>query len=178
MTMNATGGLVGGNLCLSKAGLTGISGAATTYSTGATAITYSVGGKIPATKSQVSGGTTPTTDVVTGAAFKPIQKNQGTVFVFTLDASGNVGVAQGSLPVSPTTTGTQTNVDDNGNWSSPPQFPALPDTLTAIGYVVVRATSSYAGTGFLFGSANWNTTGINCSTPQDVVALPAVPQTA
>lgn len=176
--INQTGGSVGGNVCLSKAGWTGLSGAVTTYSTGATAVTYSVAGKIPAAKAQVSGGTTPTTDVVTGAAFKPLLKNQGTVFVLTLDAAGNYGVAQGSLPVSPTTAGTQTNVDDSGNWSTPPQFPSLPDTLTAVSYVVVRAASTYAGAGFLFGSANWNTTGITVTTPQDVFQLPAAPQTA
>lgn len=177
MTMNITGGLAGGNVCLSRAGLTGISGAATTYSTGATAITYTVNGKFAPAKTQVSGGTTPVVDVVTGAAFKPIAKNQGCVFVWTLDFAGNVGVAQGPLPISPTTTGTQTNVDDSGNYILSPQFPALPDTLTAIGYTVVRASSSYAGTGFMFGSANWNTTGITCST-QDVSVLPATPQTA
>ena len=52
MTINANGGLVGGNLTLSKAGLTGLSGAATTYSTGATAITYTIGGKHQAAKAQ------------------------------------------------------------------------------------------------------------------------------
>lgn len=177
MSINANSGLFGGNITLSKAGLTGISGGATTYSTGATAITYAVGGTIPATKGQVSGGTTPTTDVITGKAFKPILANQGCVFVWTLDASGNVGVAQGSLPVSPTTTGTQTNVDDSGNYTLLPQFPQLSDLLTPFAYTVVRASSSYAGTGFLFGSANWNTTGITCST-NDVFTLPAVPKTS
>lgn len=178
MTINANGNLVGGSICLSKAGVTGLSGAATTFSTGATAVTYANQGKLPALKAQVSGGVTPTVDVVTGAAFKPIQKNQGGVFVFTLDAAGNYGVAQGPLPVSPTTTGTQTNVDDSGNYSFMPQFPSIPDALTAVSYVVVRAQSTYAGSGFIFGTALWNTTGIVISTPQDIMTLPAVPQVA
>lgn len=177
MTINANGNLVGGNLCLAKAGLSGLAGAATTFSTTA-AVAYAIGGKFAASKGAVAGGATPTVDVVTGAAFKPVQKNQGAVFVFTLDAAGNVGVAQGTLPVSPTTTGLQTNVDDGGNFSLLPQFPALPDTLVAIGYAVVRATSAYAGAGFQFGAANWNTAGIVVTAPQDVMTLPAVPQVA
>lgn len=179
MTINANGGLVGGNVVLSRAGgatanLSGITGAATTYTI--QNVTYSVGGKLYY-KGTASGAATPTTDVVTGKAFNAIQKNQGCVYVWTLDAAGNVGVAQGPLPVSPTTTGTQTNVDDSGNYTLLPQFPAIPDTLTPFAYSVVRTTSSYAGTGFLFGSANWNTAGV-VATAVDLLVLPAVPQTA
>jgi len=98
MSYNINNAIFGGNVALSSAGLTGLSGAATTYSTGATAVTYAIGGKLYS-KAQVSGGTTPTTDVVTGATFKALGKNQGCVFVWTLDASGNYGVAQGPIPV-------------------------------------------------------------------------------
>jgi hypothetical protein len=175
--LNATGALFGGNVALSAAGVTGISGAATTFSTGATAVTYAIQGKL-FSKAQVAGAATPTVDVVTGVSFKAIQKNQGCAFVWTLDAAGNYGLAQGALPVQAGTVSAPTTVDDGGNWTAVPQFPAIPDTLTPVAYMIVRATSAYAGVGFLPGSAVWNTAGIVITTPQSVFALPASPQTA
>ena len=180
MTMNATGGLVGGNVVLSRAGgatanISGITGGATTYTI--QNVTYALNAKLYY-KATASGATTPTTDVVTGVAFKPVLRNQGCMFVWTLDASGTVGVAQGQLPVSPTTTGTQTNVDDSGNYTAYlPQFPAIPDTLTPIAYTVVKLTSSASVNGFLFGTGNWNATGVTATTV-DLFDLPSAPQTA
>jgi hypothetical protein len=179
MSYNINSALQGGNVTLSKAGLTGLSGAATTYSTGATAITYAVQGKMPTAKAQVSGGTTPTTDIVTGLTFSVLKANQGCAFVWCLDASGNIRVAQGPVPVQPGTVGTVTNVDDSGNFTAAPQFPQIPDTLTPFAYAIVRTTSSYVGTtGFRFGTDNWNTTGVATIAVQDVFTLPASPQTA
>ena len=149
MTMNATGGLVGGNVVLSRAGgatanLTGVAAtAATTYTI--QNVTYSIAGKL-FFKATAAGAVTPVIDVVTGVAFKPILKNQGCMFIWTLDSAGNVGLAQGPLPVSPTVTGTQTNVDDSGNFSAPPQYPAIPDILTPFAYSVIRAASIAAST--------------------------------
>lgn len=176
MTINATGGLVGGNLTLTKAGLTGLSGSATTVSTGAGGITYTIQGKYQASKSQMSGVAAPTTDVVTGAGFKAILPNQGCAFVFTLDGNGNLGVAQGPLPVSPTTTGTQKSVDDSGNWSLLPQFPSIPDALTPFAYAVIRCQSTSAASGFVFGTTQWNATGVVVAGVDDVALLPAAPQ--
>jgi len=179
MSYNITSALQGGNVTLSKAGLTGLSGAATTYSTGSTAITYAVQGKIPTAKAQVSGGTTPTTDGVTSATFAVLKANQGCAFVWCLDVSGNVKVVQGTVPIQPGTVSTVTNVDDSGNWVYAPQFPQIPDTLAPFAYAIVRLTSSYAGTtGFRFGTDNWNTTGVATIAVQDVFTLPAFPQTA
>lgn len=179
MTMNATGGLVGGNLVTSRLGTTtaNLSGvaatAAKTYTTQAMA--YSNQGKLYYVAG-ASGATTPTTDVVTGAAFKAIQKNQGCVYVWTVNAAGVIGLAQGPIPVSPTSVSLQTNVDDSGNWSLLPQFPALPDNVTPVAYSVVRLASTYAGTGFIPGiSDNWNATGVT-TTQQDLFGLPASPQ--
>lgn len=180
MTMNATGGLVGGNVVLSRLGtttanLSGITGAAKTYTT--QAMVYTIGGKLYYAAG-ASGATLPVVDAVTGAAFKALAKNQGCVYVLTVNAAGAVGVVQGSIPVSPTSLGTQTNVDDSGNYSLLPQFPSIPDTLTPFAYVVVRLASTYAGTGFIIGSSdNWNATGVTATT-QDIATLPASPQTA
>ena len=179
MSMNANGGLVGGNVVTSRLGaavanLTGVAAtAAKTYTTQAMA--YSVGGKLYYVAG-AAGATLPVVDAVTLVAFKPIQKNQGCVYVLTLNAAGVVGVVQGPIPISATTVSLQTNVDDSGNWAYPPQFPAIPDTLTPFGYTVVRLASTYAGTGFLAGTSdNWNATGVTC-TQQDLFSLPAFPQ--
>ncbi len=176
---NLTGDDFGGNVVLSRAGgatanLVGVT-AAKTYTT--QNITYVVGGKL-FYKAAVTTQTAPTTDVVTTAAFKPIVANQGCTYVWTLDASGNFGLAQGPIPVSPTTTGTQTNLDASGNFTAPPQFPFLPDTLTAVSYFVVKAGSTYVTTGgFIPGvSDNWTgATGLTAA-QVDVMALPAFPQ--
>ena len=118
----------GGTFVATKAGLTGISGAATTYSTGAAAQEYCINGKAYS-KAQVSGGTTPTTDKITGAAFKGLVAGKKSVFVFTLNAAGTVGVAQGSVEAIDT-----------------PQFPTLPDTEAPFAYVIVTAGSTTVGT--------------------------------
>lgn len=179
MSQNITSAIFGGNVVLSRAGgATGnlsavASTAAKTYTI--QNVTYTVGGKLYY-KATASGATTPTTDLNTGAAFKALGKNQACAYVWTLDASGNVGLAQGPLPVQAGTTGTVTNVDDSGNLSGALLFPSIPDTATPFAYMVVKTTSSYAGTGFIPGSSdNWNATGVTTTTA-DVFALPPSPQ--
>ncbi|MBV8666738.1 MAG: hypothetical protein JO269_09660 [Burkholderiaceae bacterium] len=126
-----------------------------------------------------AGATTPTTDAVTGKAFKALQISQGCCYVWTVNAAGTVGLAQGPLPPSLPSGAIGTNIDSNGNFTAPPQFPSLPDSLTPFAYTVVTIGSTYAGTGFIPGSSdNWNATGVT-STQQDVgLGLPQVPQTS
>lgn len=126
-----------------------------------------------------SGTAVPATDSVTAAAFKPLQKNQGCAYVWTVNAAGTIGLAQGPIPVALPSGSIQPNVDNSGNFSLLPQWPELPDTLTPFAYSIVYLTSSYAGTGFIPGvSDNWNATGV-VTTQQDVMlGLPATPQTA
>lgn len=180
MSINATGGLVGGNLVISRAGgatanLTGVAAtAATTYTV--QNLTYTIAGKLYFKVTAVTAAA-PVTDVVSGLAFKPLQKNQGCAYLWTVDAFGNVGLAQGPLPISPATTGLQTNVDDSGNFIIPPQFPTVPDTLSVFAYSIIRTTSAYAGTGYQPGVSNWNTTGV-VTTATDLMEVPATLQTA
>jgi hypothetical protein len=157
---NMTNSAAGGNECFVSAGLTGLSGAASTYSTGSTTLQYCVNG-IMKTKTQVSGGTTPTTDIVTGAAIKGMVANQACVFVWGLKADGTVVVAQGPI-VSYT--------DTSANSTRCP-FPILPDTVTPIAYVVIKAGATTSGT-WTFGTSNWNATGIVVDTPVNVSNLP------
>lgn len=163
--------LIGGNFCLAKAGLTGLSGAATTFTTAA-AVLYSIMGKAY-NKATVAGGATPTTDAVTGLPIV-IKPGQGTVVLWCLDAAGNVKVLQGSVET----------VDQAGNFQfAPPQMPSIPETLTVFGYSVHKGnpanavTPLAAGTTWNFGVSNWNVAGTT-HTATDLIALPNRPQTA
>jgi hypothetical protein len=95
MRVSLDASLRGGNFCLTKAGLTGLSGGATTFSTGGT-ITYANAGQAY-TKVAFSSAATPTTDARTAAAFVALTASQQCVFVFGVDTSGNVKVIQGKV---------------------------------------------------------------------------------
>lgn len=155
--------IIAAAMCFVKAGLTGISGAATTFSTGVTTV-YSLLGKA-FSKAAITGGATPTTDAVSGAAIT-LTANKGTVVVWGLDSGGNVKVLGGSVET----------LDASGNFNAAPQFPAIPDTICPFAYSVHKAGSTLSGT-FTFGTSNWNTTGMTHAV-QDIVALPSRPQVA
>lgn len=151
------------NHVTTKAGLTGLSGAATTYSTGA-AILSAINGKAYS-KATVTGGTTPTTDGITGAAFVGLTAGYGSVFVWGVNSAGTVSVCQGSVE----------KLDVLGAFATAaPTFPPIPDTVAPFGYSVIKAGSTTSGT-WTFGSSNWNATGITISA-QDVLELPDRPQ--
>lgn len=155
--------LNGANFVTTKAGLTGISGAATTYTTGVT-VPFSLLGKAYS-KAAVSGGASPTTDAVTGAAIT-LAINKGTVVLWCWDASGNPKVVQG----------TTENLDASGLFiNSAPQFPDLPDTLAPFAYHVLK--NGATGSLFTFGTSNWNATGMTHAV-QDILLLPTRPQIA
>jgi hypothetical protein len=161
--------LIGGNFCLSKAGITGLSGAATTFTT-ANAVVYSIAGKA-FSKTAVAGGATPTVDGVTGNPIT-LTAGKGTGVLWCLDAAGAVKAVQGSVET----------LDASGNFQfAAPSFPSLPDTLTAFAYSIHKAgradsAAPLVGT-FTFGSSNWNTTGMTHSAA-DLIALPNRPQSA
>lgn len=181
---NINGAIAGGNITLGKAGLTGLSGAATTISTGK-AIDYLNQGRAY-TKAAITGGATPTNDAGTpsavagtaasGAAFRPLVAQQAPaglstvytgsacVFVFGLDAAGNVRVAQGPV----------TQYSDTSAGSTVLQMPQCPDWMTPFSYTVIKLVSATAAT-WTFGSNNWNATGVTIDTPVDVGVLPATP---
>ena len=152
------------NMAFTKAGLTGISGAATTYSTGSSAQIYCINGKAYS-KAQVSGGTTPTTDAASSAAIT-LTANYGTVVVWTLNSAGTVAVYKGSTE----------SLDSAGNFLRAPSFPTLPDTVTAFAYTIHKGGSTTSGT-WTFGSSNWNAAGLT-HTVVDICALPDRPQTS
>lgn len=153
--------LFGLNICLNKATLGGFSGAAATY-TLANPVVAAIGGKV--VSANLSAASATTTDAVTGVAFPALPINKASVFVVTINGSGAKGVVQGSV----------VDLDASGNFLSSPTFPYLPDTLTALGYVIIKNGST--GSNWTFGSSNWNATGITVVTPVDVSVLPARPQ--
>lgn len=159
--------LVGLNACLAKAGLTGLSGAATTFTT-ANALVFSINGKALA-KAAVAGGATPTVDGVTGVAITltaTAAQGKGTVVLWCLDASGNIKAVQGSTEL----------IDAGGNFQiAAPQFPALPDTLTAFAYSMHKSVAGSAA--FTFGVSNWNLAGLT-HTLADLIVIPSRPQSA
>ena len=151
------------NITSTKAGLTGISGAATTHSTGSSAILYSIRGRAYS-KSQISGGTTPTTDAITGEDLA-LPPGKGTVIAWCLDASGDVNLALGSVE----------DLSDDNDFMVAPQFPILANhEFTAFAYTVHKAASSRSDN-FRVGTDNWNSTGMT-HTVVDVMALPRTPQ--
>lgn len=129
----------GGTMCVSKVTLA--AGTTTTISnTGTT--TFCIKGKAYA-KAAMTNAATPTTDAATGAAFRAIVLNQGTIVVVGLDSGGNVKAAQGGIEA----------LDVSGNFVKAPQLPSLPDTMCPIGYVVLKGGATLAST-FTFGTNN------------------------
>lgn len=157
-------GVRGGNIMLGNVGLTGLSGGASTYSTGATSRDYSLLGKAY-TKAQVSGGATPTTDVNTGAVFLPVKTGKSCLFVWGFDSSGNPKVAQGKI----------VSTTDVTNGAAALEFPEIPDTMCPFAYHSIAHANA---TDFQFGTSNWNATGVTVGTVVNVVMLGASPLTA
>jgi hypothetical protein len=150
------------NFVTGKAGLTGISGAATTYSTGSAGFNFCIDGKAY-TKTQVSGGTTPTTDAKSGAAIT-LTANKGCVVVWTVNSGGTVAVYKGDTE----------DLDPDGDFKFAPEFPWVPDTVVPFAYTLHKAGSTTSGT-WTFGSSNWNAAGLT-HVVQDVMKLPSRPQ--
>lgn len=152
--------LYGGNFCTTKAGLA--VGTTTTLTTANTSL-YAIGGKAYSAAG-ASNAATPTTDASTGAAFVPIGLNKAGVFVICLDSAGALKVVQGTI----------VNYSDAGVFTDAPQFPVVPDTLTPIGYELVKVIST--GSAWTFGTSNQaSQTGIT-KVLVDVMTLPPRPQ--
>lgn len=136
---------------------------ATTYNI-ATAVNYAIDG-IAYSKGTVSGGTTPTTDINTGAAFIALSTDQTCAFVWMVNASGTVAVAQGPV------------VDVDGDTDLRKHavpLPPIPDGYCPIGITTIQTAGTSSA--WTFGSSNWNATGVT-KLIQNVSSLPARPVT-
>jgi hypothetical protein len=182
---NLTDSATGGNQVFGKAGITGLSGAATTFSTanptGGSGLMFSVRG-ISYYKADFSSAATPTNDAstwdiaaspaieataATGSAFRPQLANTVCCYVFGVDKSGNARVAQGPIVAWTDTSANSTIV----------QYPSLPDWITPFAYAVIKGGATT--TSWTFGTNNWNATGVVIDTAVNVSLLPGTPpQTA
>lgn len=144
------------NVNLTKSTLA-IAGANTTYTMVTTA--YSIDGK--AYSAATPTGSAPTTDVNTGEAFTALSTDEGCVFVWGLNAAGTVQVAQGPVVA----------VDGVTDlFKVQPDYPYIPDTMVPVAYSIHQTSGTSSS--WLFGTANWNATGLK-DLPVDVYTLPA-----
>ncbi len=153
-------------------GLLTATGAVTTHDTTVT-IVYALDGKLK-TKTAITTGATPTTDIVTGAAFPILvggasvanTPGQGAIVVWMLQWSdGAVKCAQGPIEA----------LDMQGNFVNAPQFPSVPAGMVPFAYQVLKAGATASATAIRFGTANWNATGFT-NAIQNVSFLPSRPQ--
>ncbi len=145
-------------------------GTTTTIST-TSAINYAIRGK-GYTVAALTNQATPTTDVVTGAAFVGVKAGYGSVFVYGFNAAGTLKCAQGSV-VALNTSGTYA-------WDTYPQFPSLPDDFCPFGYLTILAGSTAdATTGWVQGTSNQaSVTGITYARHDVALGMPDRPQTS
>ncbi len=138
--------------CFVDAALTGISGAATTYSTSATALSFCVN-SIMATKAQASGAATPTTGAISAAAIT-LTASKARFVVWAINVSGTVSCHEG--PVVDLDTEDDSFIDGRL-----PAYPAIDyKTYCVISTQLIKAASTTVGT-WTFGTDNWNATGLS-----------------
>lgn len=153
--------LRGATFSTTKAGLT--YGTTTTYTTAA-AVAGNIKGKCITALAAQTNTATPTTDIVTGAAFVGIAANEGSVFVYGVNLAGALKVCQGEV----------VDLDVSGAFINAPDFPTLPDDFCPFAYQLVQCAST-AST-WTFGSSNQNgATGVTI-TRVDINMLPPTPQ--
>lgn len=158
--------LQGANFCATNSGWA----AGTTSTTSvANAVVYCVNGKVY-NKQAANNVAAATTDYATGVAFKPVPANHGSVFVACLEAGTDaaVKIVQGEV----------VELDAAGNFITNPEFPVLPNTVTAIGYTIIKAGASYVATttGWLWGAHNMSGVTGMVYTFVPVMVLPDRPQ--
>lgn len=153
----------GGTQCLASAVLTGLSGTAKTISyTGNPA--FCIDGKLY-TGDTCSGGALETTDDTTGEAFVNLENGETCVFVFTWNSDGTWHVSQGPV----------VNTADVTNGAKAIEFPSIPADACPFAYVSMKHANA---TAFLFGTGNWDQTGLTIGTVINCNRLPAQPLTA
>lgn len=117
----------------------------------------------------------PTTDGNTGAAFVPVGKSQGSVFVLAYDgqaaAANAIKVYQGSVEAL-----TSDASGANAKFIGPgPTFPSIPNSVCAFAYLITKVGAS--GTAWTFGASNLAGPPSNVlHTFTDVFSLPDRPQ--
>ena len=149
--------------------IAGLAAGTTTTITIANDVQYAIRGK-GYKKTAASNAATPTSDATTGSAFSAVAAGYGTVFVVGLDSSGAIKVSQGATQILDGSTAGST-----AKFLIAPQFPAVPDTVAPIGYIITKVGTS--GSAWTFGSSNLAGPPSNVlHTFVDVFTLPDRPQ--
>ena len=141
-------------------------GAATTHAT-TTTINYIIEG-IGYIKTAITGGTTPTTDIITGLPITLTAGNARSV-LWLLDASGNVAVTASPI----VTWDGGTTAPNYGFASNVPAITGVPDGYAPFALQLLKGGSTLSGT-WTFGSSNWNATGLTVVV-KNVLTLPPRP---
>lgn len=155
---NLSNGLAAGHVVLGKAALA--AGTTTTHTVGQ--FDYAIDGVIYR-KAAAANAATPTTDALTGAAFKPLSADQACAFVFGINAAGAVAVAQSKIVK---------NSELGAGGTAAIELPALPDSHVAFGYLLARADTTLVGT-WTFGTNNLSGVTGMTYTFRDVIAPPS-----
>lgn len=142
------------------AALTGLSGAATTYSS--SAFGYAIDGVAYANGAN-SGAATPTTDAATGAAIT-LTANKARAIVWVVNAAGTERVLAGPI----------VDWTDTTASSTPCPLPAIPAGHAPFAAHTIQGGATLSGT-WTFGVSNWNATGLTVGTVRNLVQLPSNP---
>lgn len=126
------------------AALTGLSGAATTFST--SAVQVIMDGEFLAPVAAVAGGATPTTDAATGLALS-VAPGRARGFLFCFNSAGAVRVLQSN------------SVAFNGVDVEGVEYPQPPTGFAPFAAVAI-GVSPANGSAFNVGVSNWNTAGV------------------
>ncbi len=150
------------NKCFTKAGMA--AGTTTTLTTANTQ-EFSIGGK-SYKKAGTSNEATPTTDIVTGAAFVAVAVGKASVFTIFRNTSGALKVGQGQI----------VDLDASGNFILGPWFCPQLNDHAPIGYILVQVGST--GSAWTFGSSNLSgpPTGVTFTIVDCTDGMPPRPQ--
>lgn len=144
-------GIVEGGTFSSTSGLLTAAGAETVIDT-TVDIKFSIEG-FAYTKAAAADVATPTSDINTGDAFEALDEDESCAFVYMLDASGNVKVAQGPV----------VRVDpDYDVRAVNPQYPAIPAGYCPFGLQLIQTAGNSSP--WIFGTSNWNAAGVTTLT--------------
>lgn len=163
-------------LALGKVALVAGTAASTTITNTGTTV-FAIRGKAYS-KGAMTNAATPTTDWSTGNAFLPVLVNQGSVYMVGFDSGGTVRVIQGTIVALDGLAGSNKFIvaPQFGGMGGPAGSGSTNFDFCPVGYVVIQCITTFVTAGgYIFGTTNWNTTGVT-STFVDVIGWPDRPQ--
>ena len=155
--------LAGITAALGNAALTGIAGAATTYSN--SAIPFTLRGRA-FTHAADAGVASPTVDALTGLPIT-LTANKARAVLWCFDSGDTARAIAGPI----------VDLDAAGNFLDQPTVPVPPDNLCPFHITIHKAGATTVGT-WTFGSSNWNATGLSHTVINVALGMPDRPLTS